>query len=396
MKRSRAWGGAALLAAALAAALFLHFHSGPRETARAGAPPVVPVAAVTREDLAKSIEVTAEFRPYQAVDLHAKVSGYVQSIGVDIGDRVHQGQVVAQLEVPELKEDLKKAQATVEASKQEAIQADNAYQDAHLAFTRLAEVAKSRPNLIAQQDLDTANAHDGAAAAALASSRSRIEEAQANLAKMVTLLGYTLITAPFDGVVTHRFADVGSLVQAGTASNTQAMPVVSLAEEDRLRLVFPVPESAAPLVRIGQEVAVTLPALGRTFPAKVARLNGRIDTATRTMETEADVPNPDLLFKPGMYASVRLTLDAAPAALSIPVQAVSSEDRKSVLILDPSGKIERRAVTLGMETPFRVEVLSGLAEHEEVVVGGRQGLQPGQSAVGKPVATGGKAAGQPL
>ena len=380
-------GGSAVLAVVAAAAALGSILDSPAKRIEA-VPPTVPVAPVTKQDLSKSIEVTAEFRPYQEVDVHAKVAGYLQSIGVDIGDQVKEGQVIAQLEVPELKEDLAKAAAATEASKHQVNQADVVYQEAHLAFTRLSDVAKSQPNLIAQQDLDVAEGHDQEAAAALASAQSQVEETQANLAKMVTMLGYTMIKAPFDGVVTHRFSDTGALVQAGTASETQSLPVVSLDQENLLRLVFPVPESSASLVTVGQAVEITVSALHQTFEGKVSRYNGRLDTSTRTMETEVDVPNADLRYKPGMYASVHLVLDQAKDVLSIPVQALGANDRNAVEVVGPDHRIESRVVKLGIETPYRVEVVDGLAENELVLVGGAAGLKPGEEVVGKVVETG--------
>ena len=131
---------------------------------------------------------------------------------------------------------------------------------------------------------------------------------------MKTLIEYTRVTAPFAGVITKRYADTGSMIQAGTASQTQAMPVVRLSENSLLRLILPVPESAVPTVHIGQPVEVRVPTLNRSFPGRVARFTGKISSSTRTMETEVDVPNPNLVLMPGMYAEVDLTLAAAQSA----------------------------------------------------------------------------------
>jgi RND family efflux transporter MFP subunit len=185
--------------------------------------PVVAVAKVNREDLYKEITIPAEFRPYNEVDVHAKVSGFVQRINVDIGDRVTAGQLLAVLEIPELGDELDHAIAT-----QKCAAAD--YRDAHLAFSRLLAVNREHPNLIAQQDLDTADAKDATAEGALAAAKADVERYR-------TLVGYTRITAPFGGVITKRYADPGALIQAGTASQTQAMPLVRLSDNNRLQPV---------------------------------------------------------------------------------------------------------------------------------------------------------------
>ena len=181
----------------------------------------VAVARVSREDLFNEITIPAEFRPYLKVELHAKVSGYVDQINVDIGDQVKAGQLLARLEVPELRDELARAKAA-----EQRAEAD--YKDANLVYNRLEAVNKDHPNLVAQQELDAAEAKDGTSEAAIAGAKAEVQKYQ-------TLLAYTRITAPFDGVITHRYADPGSLIQAGTASDTQTMPLVCLSDNYRLR-----------------------------------------------------------------------------------------------------------------------------------------------------------------
>ena len=193
-------------------------------------------------------------------------------------------------------------------------------------------------------------------------------------------MDYTQVTAPFAGVVTKRYADTGSMIQAGTASQTQAMPVVRLSQNSLLRLILPVPESAVPTVQIGQQVEVRVPTLNRSFPGQAWRVsptNSR--SATRTMDTEVDVPNPSLVLIPGMYAEVNLTLDRRKPALAIPVIAVDwiSDSRGGavqsgqVMVVTPNNRVEMRKVELGIETANQVEVRSGLNEGDMVVLSGR-------------------------
>jgi len=177
-------------------------------------------------------------------------------------------------------------------------------------------------------------------------------------------------------VITKRYADKGSMIQAGTASQTQAMPVARLSENSRLRLILPVPESAVPTVHIGQQVEVRVPTMNRTFPGVVARFTDKLMPSTRTMDTEVDVPNPSLVLIPGMYAEVDLTLSRRDHVLVVPVTAVDAGGQ--VMVVTPESRLEVRKIALGMESADHVEVKSGLREGEMVVVAGRASLQAGE------------------
>lgn len=364
--------------------------------------PTVAVAEATAEDLSRGLVLTAEFKPFQEVDLMAKVAGYIKQINVDAGDRVRQGQLLAILEVPEMANDLQRAKAAVERSQADVKRAEDelqraksAHDIAHLSYKRLSAVSEQRPGLVAQQEIDDARSKDlvseaqvSAARSALDSARQQVEVNTAELQKVKTLLDYTRVTAPFTGVITKRYADTGSMIQAGTASQTQAMPVVRLSENSLLRLILPVPESAVPGVHIGQEVEVRVPTLNRSFPGRVARFDDKLSLATRTMDTEVDVPNPSLVLIPGMYAEVNLTLARHDDVLAIPVMAVdlakSSEKSGRVMVVRPDHKVEIRNVQLGIETANKVEVRSGLSRGDIVVLSGRAGLQAGQEVRPKP------------
>jgi RND family efflux transporter MFP subunit len=355
---------AAALLVALVGARSWHGRGAHAAAADAAAAPAVAVARVGHEDLFREITIPAEFRPYTEVELHAKVSGYVKAMKVDIGDRVKAGQLLAVLEVPELTDDRDHAQATYRRA-----QAD--YRDAHLAYTRLVAVNRDHPNLIAQQDLDTAEARDATAEGAQAAAKADVDKYQ-------TLVGYTRIVAPFDGVITKRYADPGALIQAGTASNTQAMPLVRISENTLLRLDFPVSVDYVRGIHLDAPVNVSVDSLGgRVFSGTVKRFSGKVDDATRTMVVEMEVPNAALELVPGMYATVTLRLDERPHALAIPIEAVPPGG-KSVLIVNAGHEVEQRGVTLGLETPARYEVLAGLKEGDLVMIGNPAQLAPGQ------------------
>jgi len=376
----------------LLAALFLmvrnHHDKAPAEPPRAAA-----VVVVTRGNLASSLTVAGQFQPYQQVDLHAKVSGYIRWIKVDIGDRVRQGEVLALLEVPELQNQLEGAQAEVRHSQSditraqsEVASAESTYSALHAEYTRLEEASKQRPGLIAEQELDDARAKDRQAAAQVGAARASLDAMQQQLgvsratrSRLETMSGYEQIIAPFTGVVTKRYADTGTLIQAGQDNNTQTLPVVQVAESDLLRLRMPVPESDVPYIQVGGEVQVKVSATGHTFTGKIIRFSRALDTNTRTMLTEVDVPNHDLSLNPGMYAETRIQLQQKNDALILPAQAVvENGDQSYVLLVDRTNHLEKRNVTLGIETSNRVEITGGLQAGDKVIAAGQTGYQPGE------------------
>ena len=206
------------------------------DTSASTSPPVVAVARATPADLTRSVMLTAEFRPFQEIEVHAKVAGYVKQIMVDVGDRVTAGQTLAILEVPEMSDDVARAQASskrseaeVQHAKDELAQAQAGYDAAHLTYQRLFDVNKQRPNLVAQQEIDDARAKDlaaeagvSAAKSALAAAQQQVQVSQVDQQRTNTMLAYSRITAPFAGVISKRYADTGAMIQAGTASQTQA------------------------------------------------------------------------------------------------------------------------------------------------------------------------------
>jgi RND family efflux transporter MFP subunit len=350
----------------------------------------VAVSRVVRADLSQGLRIAAEFRPFQEIDVHAKVAGYVKQIYVDVGDRVKKGQTLAVLEVPELQDELNQAAASVRQSEQEVdralhelkrAQAD--YTVANLTYTRLEGVMKTRPGLIAQQEVDdaqgkneAAEAQVEAAKAGLAAAQEHLHEATANRERVQALFDYTRITAPFDGVVTWRYADTGAMLAAGTSSEQQALPLVKLSQNGLLRLDIPVPETDVPCVRLGKKVSVGVQALNKTFEGTVARFADKVDSATRTMVTEVDVPNPNLEIVPGMYAYVSFPVMEKRGALAVPIQAVSREGNKAIVYrVNSDNRIEVLPVTIGIETRSQLEILSGLSEGDRVVVGNTSQLR---------------------
>ncbi|HEV7927623.1 MAG TPA: efflux RND transporter periplasmic adaptor subunit [Verrucomicrobiae bacterium] len=369
-ERREAWIALAVLMA-IVVVCFLLLDRGKVSDKVSTAAHVVAVAVVDREDLYNEVTIPAEFRPYVEAELNAKVSGYLDKINVDFGDKVKAGQLLAVLEIPELKDELDSAVAV-----EQRAEAD--YTNAHLVYTRMEGVNREHPNLVAQQDIDTAQAKDSVAAAAVSSAKADVEKYQ-------TLFGYTQITAPFDGVITRRYADPGALIQAGTASDIQAKPLVRLSDNYRLRLDFPVSVEYVKDIHLGDSVSVRVDSLGgKSFTGKITRFTDRVNEDTRTMITEIEVANPNLEIVPGMYAAVILKAEHRSQVLAIPTEAVASEKNSVVDVVNQDNAIEEHAVTLGLETPTRYEVTAGLKEGDKVVIGSHSEVHAGEKVEPKP------------
>jgi len=353
----------------------------------------VGVAKVARQALGRTLTLSSELVPFQEIDVYAKESGYVRKLSVDYGSRVKAGDVMAVLEIPELESQLQQDDAAIKAASDQITRAQHELgrvqaqgKVLHLQYDRLNGVAKSKPGLVAQQEVDDAESKDLAAQAQVEASQASVDAAQSQLVQAQAkrqhdqvLFDYSKITAPFSGVVTQRFANLGTLVQAGTSSSTQAMPLVRLSQDDLFRLVIPVPESYVRYIRIGDPVQVSVPSLNRTLPGKVARFSVDVKEDTRTMHTEVDVANPSHVLIPGLYAEATITLENKPDALAVPLQAVDhAGGQTSVYVVNPSGKIEVRRVVLGIQTATSAEVLSGLQEGQMVIVSDHSGLKAGQ------------------
>ena len=361
-------------------------------TASERSAPSVAVARVVRKPMARYLTISSELVPFQEIDVYAKESGFVSKLYVDYGSHVKKGQLLAVLEIPELQALLQEDQAAIKSMADQATDAQHElnrieaqHKVAHLQYDRLSNVAKSKPGLVAQQEVDDAQGKDLAAEAQVEAAKSRLQVAQSQLSvsqsKMAhdqALYDYSKITAPFDGVVTQRYANFGTLMQGGTNS-TQALPLVKLSEEDRFRLVIPVPESYVRYIRMGDPVNVHVSSLNRDFPGKVARFSVDVGQATRTMHTEVDVPNPQGLLIPGLYAEAKLTLDRKGDALVVPLQAVNQgSGHATVLVVNQANEIQDRQITLGIQTESNAEVLSGLNEGDRVVISDQSGLRPGE------------------
>jgi RND family efflux transporter MFP subunit len=350
------------------------------------------VSKVGRKMLERTLTLSSELVPFQDIDVFAKESGFVKELNVDYGSHVQKGQVMATLEIPELEAQLKQDDAAVKSATDQIAYAQNAvsrYEATHkslqLESDRLSGVFKEKPGLVAQQEVDDAEAKALASAAQIEEARSNVEAARSRLAEALAkkerdqaLFDYSKITAPFDGVVTQRYANLGTLMQSGINSSTQVLPLVHLSEDDKFRLKIPVPESYVRYIHLEDPVSVSVPSLNRKFPATVARFSLDVKEDTRTMHTEVDVMNPDRVLVPGLYAEATIVLERKTNALAVPLQAVDQGDQNTVDVITPADTVEVRPVKLGIQTATDAEILAGLKEGERIVVSDRSGLKGGQ------------------
>lgn len=365
----------ALLAAALLAAPGCHRAAPVDGGGRAR--PVVLAAKVARGRVAREYAFQAELRPWFSVDLQARVAGYVRQLSVDLGDRVKSGQLLAELDVPLLREDLLRAEALVSRSEGELARAGALYDEARLVSGRLAGVAAAQPRLLAGQEVDSAVAREKAAAASLAAARSQLEVSKAELKRLEAMSADTRICAPFEGVIARLDTSPGDFVQGGPAPSGQAHPLLRLVREDRLRCAFAV--SVGQLEALHPGSAVSIHVDQRLIASRVARIAGEVTTAGRAMMVEADVPNADGSLVPGAYATVMLSGLERTNALYVPIDAIQrSAGGASVLRVDSAGQVTTRSIRIGIETPARIEVLEGLDEGDVVVTGGAGRIRAGQ------------------
>jgi RND family efflux transporter MFP subunit len=353
----------------------------------------VGIVKIGKKPLARTLTLSSELVPFQEIDIYAKESGYIKDLPVDYGTHVQKGQLIATLEIPELQSQLRQDDAAISNASEQITHAQNElgrveaqHKVMQLQFDRLNNVAKSKPGLVAQQEVDDSEGRALASAAQVEGSRANLQSAQSALAAAKAkrehdqdLFDYAKITAPFAGVVTQRFANFGALVQAGTSSSTQAMPIVRLSEDDRFRLVIPVPETYVKYIHVGDPVSVKVSSLDRTFPGKIARFSVDVREDTRTMHTEVDVENPQRVLLPGLYADATIQLEHKADALAVPLQAVDhTSTGTTVDVVDASNRVEIRSVVLGIQTATDAEVLSGLNAGDMVVVSDRSSLKTGQ------------------
>ena len=324
--------------------------------------PTVVIVNLARGEVKQSLMLPGSLEPYEKAALYAKVTGFLEKVYVDIGDVIKRGDVLAQLTVPEMLSELKRAEADV-------VKANANAELAAVTYKRLADLQTLEPGAITQQDVDLASAQLGIA-------HAEVQVAEATVTRFRTLLSYTTIRAPFAGTVKRRFVDTGMLITAGA---THGEPIVEVVRTDKLRLVIYIPESLTPYVRRGQKVLFTFDAFpGESFERTVSRVAGALMEDTRNMRVEIDIDNASGKFLPGMYATVHLAFKDISDALTIPATAVQVKEGKTYICTVEDGGIHWIPVTILQDDGAEVVVAGELRPGAAVVVAGPTLLEEGQ------------------
>lgn len=367
-------------------------NSGKPE-AKAAELPSARVAAAQRGNIAHNLSLAGQFQPYQVIDVHPKVAGFIKKIDVDIGDKVKKGETLAVLEVPELAAQVQSSQFEMQRAKDEIVGAQHEVKRAealhaalHADYQRLLDTSKAQPGLVAQQELDDAQAKDlsaeaqvDAAKAAASAAQQHAESASADDQRVEAMEAYTNVVAPIDGVIIWRYADTGALIQSGTNSNEQDIPIVRLSQSGLLRLRMPVPEDDVQFVHEGEPIQVRVDAVNRSFTGKVVRFTRNVTFETRSMETEVDVENRDLTIAPGMYANAQLQLARSDNVVTIPTEALVLRGAgETVYVLDAGNRVHVRSVQVGLRGSKLAEIRSGIEPGDRVILGGQEKYAEGE------------------
>ena len=348
------------LPVAAAASLLLSVFCGcnPGPGGASSAPKTEPPIAVKtvhpfRGGISRNVTLPGEVKAYQQATLYAKVAGYLKTIAVDKGDLVKEGDLIADIEVPEILADRAKFKAEVEVA-----EAD---------YKRLNESQKKAPDLVVPQTVDNA--------------KGKYEVARANLERTETLLQFAKITAPFAGMVTKRMVDPGAFIPAATSGGAaQNAAIVTLMDFSKVRVQAAVPELEASLVAKGEPVIVGVDGLpGRSFDGRITRFAYALDEATKTMLAEVELPNPKLELRPGMYATVRIGIERKPDALLAPVEALVTEKAGSFVFTVVNNRAKKTPVKVGLNDGAHVEIVGGLTPDQPAILVGKQTLNDGQA-----------------
>jgi RND family efflux transporter MFP subunit len=351
----------------------------------------VQVKLPDQSDLSRQVDLPGSIEALEEVTLYAKTAGYLKWIKVDIGDRVRKGQVLAEIDVPEMTPEYKGAEAEIERARANVMnaQAESERAKAELelkkiTYERLKSIRDEDRDVMPQQQVDEAKAQFDVARAMVNVAESKIKVAQGEAAKaeavrarLSALMEYTKIQSPFDGVVTKRYVDPGALIQHAS-SQTNVSPVVTVARMETLRIFVDVTEPDVPFIKRGIPVTLTVDAMpGKTYQGACTRFATALDPKTRTMRTEIDIPNRDGALRPGMFGRVRLALERRKNALTVPAGALISEGGQTYVYTVENGKARRVEVKTGFDDGIRVEVTGGLTGAEPVIVTGKGAVKDG-------------------
>lgn len=334
----------------------------------------VEVTAVKSQKLSITERLPAELLPYETVDIYAKETGFVKSIKVDRGSRVRQGELIAQLEAPELVAKRAQANAMYESAESQLAAAQAKLAADQATFEHMSAAARI-PGVVAANDLDIAQKAAQSDAANVEARRKTADAAQAGMRAVAQLESYLNITAPFDGQVTTRYVHPGALVGPGGGAAT---PIIRIETLTRHRLVVPVPENDVAGVSEGTPVDFTVPSFpGKIFHAPIARISHGVDIKTRTMPVELDVRDPHSFLVPGTFCEVDWPVHRTYATLFVPASAVAGNLERTFVIRVRNRRAEWVDVKTGATSGKLIEVFGDLHEGDEVVIQGTDQLRAG-------------------
>ncbi len=338
----------------------------------------VAVIKPEQEDWVQSITLPASIEPLYKATLYAKAAGYLESINVDIGDLVKEGDVLAELDIPEMVQGYEQLKARQKEAETSYRSAETDYELQKLTYERMKNIWDSEPGAISRQDVDVAEAKLNFAKEKTAHEKASIDNAKADLERIKALLEYGKIKAPFDGVITKRFVDPGALIQ-DAASATNVSPVVEIMHTDSVRVFTDIPELDIPLLDKGDKATLIIDSIpGREFVGEVTRYAESLDPSTRTMKTEIVIQNPEHVLLPGMYVNIKLDLEVHKNAITVPATSLLVEKEKKYVLVVENDKVDKREVVTGLDDGIRIEILEGLVGDENIIIGGNNGISDGE------------------
>ena len=337
----------------------------------------VEVVAVAWQKLATVFTLPAQLVPFQSVDIHPKVTGFVDMIRVDRGSRVHKGELIIRLSAPELVAQRAQAASALRAAEAQLTTAQAKLTSDQGTYLHMASAAKT-PGVVAENDVMVASQTASADQGQVQSAENNVAAARDALRSVAQLESYLNIYAPFDGFVTTRNLHPGALV--GPASGQSGMmPIVQIVDTGHLRLVVPVPEAYVGEMQVGQQVAFTVPAYpGQTFHAPIARISHDVELNTRTMPVELDIRSTDGRLAPGSYSSVQWPVHRAMPTMFVPVSAVTNDQQRTFVERVRDGKAEWVDVVIGLSVAGNIEVFGDLKRGDEVIRNATDAIRPGQ------------------
>jgi RND family efflux transporter MFP subunit len=324
--------------------------------------PTVAIIHPTPESSEEGLVLPGTMQAYVESPIYARTNGYLKKWYRDIGSRVRQGELLADIETPEVDAQLVQSKADLETAKANA-------NLSRITATRYEDLIKTES--VSRQEVDNAQGD-------LAAKQATVASSEANVRRLSDLESFKHIYAPFSGVITRRNVDIGTLINAGNGGSSQQL--FSLAQTDPIRVYLNVPETAAPSIRAGMGASLELAQYaGRKFAGKVVRTSEAIDPASRTLLTEVDVPNKSGELLPGGYAQVHLDVKISGDRIQVPVNALlfRSEGLRAVVV-DPNHKLHLQPLTIGRDYGVSLEVLQGLRSSDWIVVNPADSLEDGQ------------------